>query len=436
MALIDGFGAAVSHHKQRDVDDFYSAAQDLLGYRPDPINKINQVLQRSPEFIMGHCFRAGMHLIASDHNQQQKLANKFQILQQLSPAANDRELGHIKAIGLWLNGNWYGASQVYADILYYYPRDLTALQFGHQIDFLLGQASSNRDRSARVLKHWSSTDSDSSFLYGMLAFGLEESGHYPQAEAMAEQCLSLNPQDTWGTHALAHCYEMQGKTQQGVDFMQHTEANWASGNYLAIHNRWHSTLFLLEQCEFGQALAVYDQHLKVHVNSELMDMHDAVALLWRLTLMGCDVGDRWHSVADNYCKFIDQAYMPFNDMHAMMSFVMTGRSSEAELLIAVLELQAESDSTRSMIIRLAGLPILKAIMAFADGDFSRAKKLLTSTRHLTHLIGGSIAQRDILSLTLLEAARRSADRQMLEGLLAERCLLKPESALTEWFRRV
>jgi len=436
MALTDGFGAAVSHHQQRDVDDFYSAAQDLLGYKPDPINKINQVLQRSPNFIMGHCFRAGMHLIASDLNQQHKLAAKYQILLQLSHAANDRELGHIKAIGQWLDGNWYAASQVYADILHYYPRDLTALQFGHQIDFLLGQSHSNRDRCARVLKHWSMADQDSSYLYGMLAFGLEESGHYPQAEAMAEQCLSLNPQDAWGTHALAHCYEMQGESQQGMAFMQRSEEHWSRDNYLAIHNRWHSTLFMLEQCEFDRALVVYDQHLKVHADSELMDMHDAVALLWRLTLLGCDVGNRWQSVADNYCKFIDQAYMPFNDMHAMMSFVMSGRNQEAQLLIAVLEHQAESDSTRSMIIRLAGLPILKAIIAFADGDFSTAKRLLTSSRHLSHLMGGSIAQRDILNLTLLEAARKSGDRQMLAGLLAERCLLKPESPLTQWFNRL
>jgi hypothetical protein len=150
----------------------------------------------------------------------------------------------MQAIALWLRGDFYAASQAYADILNDYPRDMMALQFGHQTDFLLGHVSSTRDRPARMAGHWSEADQDYSFILGMQAFGLEECGHYPQAEAMALRCVTLNPRDTWGVHALAHCYEMQGKTEAGISFMENCEAMWSGKNYLSIHNRWHLGLVL------------------------------------------------------------------------------------------------------------------------------------------------------------------------------------------------
>ena len=41
--------------------------------------------------------------------------------------------------------------------------------------------------------------------------------------------------------------------------------------------------------------------------------------------------------------------------------------------------------------------------------------------------GGSNAQRDVISLTLLEAAQRAGDRAMARSLAAERVVAKPES---------
>ena len=433
MTLVDGFGAPVSHKNQSDIDAFYEAAILLLGYAPDPVGRIKAVLQQSPDFIMGHCFLAGMYLVASDKRRRKSLLVQYEKLRELAPQANDRERGHIKAIQLWLDGDFYASSQAYADILLYCPRDLTALQFGHQTDFLLGHVSSTRDRPARVMRHWTRDDPEYSFILGMRAFGLEESGHYSAGEALALQCVELNPKDTWGVHALAHCYEMQGKTGQGISFMQNCEDKWGGDNYLSIHNRWHLSLYHIERCEFDLALQAHDNHMLVTPKSELMDVHDSAALLWRLHLDDVDVGGRWNAVADRYVTFIDQAYMPFNDMHAMMSFVATGREEEANLLIQALEAASELEGTGAMIIRTAGLPVVRGIQAFGQGDFSNAKNLLSSVRHCSNLLGGSIAQRDVINLTLLGAATRSGDVAMVQGLVDERTAMKPSSPLTDMF---
>ena len=205
MALFDRFGAPVSHNDQADIDKFGTAAELMLGYAPDPVGMIKEVLENSPGFIMARCFLAGVYLVASDKRRQPLLQKQFVELWSRKGKANDRELSHIRAIKLWIDGDLYAASQAYADILNDFPRDVVALQIGHQTDFLLGHASSTRDRPARMIGHWSEQDLQYSYILGMQAFGLEEAGHYPQAQAMAERCVGLNPKDTWGVHALAHC---------------------------------------------------------------------------------------------------------------------------------------------------------------------------------------------------------------------------------------
>ena len=41
-----------------------------------------------------------------------------------------------------------------------------------------------------------------------------------------KQGLELIPKDTWATHALAHVMEMEGRQDEGIEFMNQTVENW------------------------------------------------------------------------------------------------------------------------------------------------------------------------------------------------------------------
>ena len=60
MSLADSRGVPVSTAK-RDLIDKLEAAHELsLSFRGDAVAKIDKTLQRNPDFVMGHCFKAGL----------------------------------------------------------------------------------------------------------------------------------------------------------------------------------------------------------------------------------------------------------------------------------------------------------------------------------------------------------------------------------------
>jgi hypothetical protein len=83
--------------------------------------------------------------------------------------------------------------------------------------------------------------------------------------------------------------------------------------------------------------------------------------------------------------------------------------------------------TNAMMTRDVGLPLARAILAFDRGDHAGVVELLKPIRLVAHRFGGSHAQRDLVTLTLIEAAIRSGQGALARGLTAERLDLKPKS---------
>ena len=68
-----------------------------------------------------------------------------------------------------------------------------------------------------------------------------------------------------------------------------------------------------------------------------------------------------------------------------------------------------------------------ALAAFGREDYGLTVDLLRDVRLISHRFGGSHAQRDVLALTLVEAALRNHARSLAKVLTAERMCLKPNS---------
>jgi hypothetical protein len=90
---------------------------------------------------------------------------------------------------------------------------------------------------------------------------------------------------------------------------------------------------------------------------------------------------------------------------------------------------ARTDDNASF-TREVGHKLAKGIQAFCHGDYATTVRLLRPIRNVAHRFGGSHAQRDVIDLTLIEAAFRSGQTMLAAALAAERIDAKPASPLS------
>ena len=425
--LIDVNGQRVSGATPDGLAAFEQGARELLCFVDDPLASVERALQLSPGMPMAHVLKAWLHLLGTEPSGNAVALTCCEAAAKLE--ADERERAHIDAARALALGRWREAGLRLEDLSACFPRDSLALQVGHQIDFFRGDSRMLRDRIARALPAWEPARPGWHALLGMYAFGLEETGDYAAAEAAGRRSIEIEPRDGWGWHALAHVYEMRNTPKDGVALLGPTRGIWSRGSFLATHNSWHLALFELELDRHDEVLRLYDEAIGGTGSQVVMDLLDASAMLWRLHLRGVALGGRFGAVADRWAAVGGFGKYAFNDLHAMLAFVGAGRPQDQRALAEVLDAAMRGDLDNAEFTREVGRAATLAMMAFGEGDFGRAVELLRRVRSGAHRFGGSHAQRDLIDLTLIEAAQRSGNKPLAGALTAERLAVKPRSPL-------
>jgi hypothetical protein len=427
MTQNDHRGLALTGATDNAIALYEKAIGEFQCYSGDPVASIDAALADSPDFSMAHILRAYLFITGSD---ARGLEDVRAVRRGLDAAPGDnRARMHGLAIDAFLAGEFKAALERLEDILILWPRDVVALQTAHVFDFLLGDARNLRDRVARRLSAWTTSDPGYHVLIGMHAFGLEECNDYARAEERGHEALALNPRDCWAHHAVAHVLEMQERRDEGIRWMNEREVQWAHDNFFCVHNWWHLALYHLEQGDHARVLELYDGPVQGGQSDAIMDMIDASALLWRLKLRNIDVGDRWHGAADIWQPVAEDGYYAFNDVHAVMALIADGRMAAAARTVIAMERTIERGvgSNVAMTAEI-GLPVARALIAFETGAFDECVRLLRPVRTRAYRFGGSHAQRDVLDQTLIEAARRGGDHRLVKVLASERREARPGDA--------
>jgi tetratricopeptide (TPR) repeat protein len=430
-ARVDHLGVAMTPTDPRCVEIYAKAIRAFNCYRGDPVAIIDEALAIDPNFIMGLVLRAHLHVSMWERSVVPDLRTMLVELKALAPQAHDREQRHIEAIAAWADGEWDKARLLLEYLSADYPRDVLALQAGHLGDFYHGDRDNLRGRVARVLPHFTRDDQGYGFLLGMYSFGLEECGSYAEAEETGRHAMSLEADDCWAHHAVAHVMEMTGRGSEGIAFMQQRRQHWAQpDNGLKYHNWWHLALYHLDHGDSERAIALYDSGVRADPDAMQLLLLDACAMLWRLRLQNIDVGQRWEELAAKYGQSAEVGFYAFNDMHAVMALVANGQQTEAEKWLAEMHEVEHLTTSNGVMTRTVGLPIARAICAFGRQRYDDVVSLLMPVRHRAHAFGGSHAQRDIVHRTLIEAALRAGQATLAHGLLEERRALRPDCPFT------
>ena len=432
----DARDVPVSSCKPQSLDDFEIALLQFQSYFGDPTETLTSTLQNDPDFVLGHIFFASALLMMSERQYLPMIREHIEAAETLAYKSNDREKQLILAARQWMEGHWDLASLTWDSVLADYPRDAMALQLGHLTDFYRGDCINLRDRICRSIGQWDKTVTGYSYILGMKAFGFEECNQYDKSEAIANMALSIEPRDGWSVHALAHTLEMQGRYQEGEQMYRSRENDWAPGNGFAFHNWWHLALYHIEHEDFDAALVLYDEQILPTDSDVSLQLCDASALLWRLHLQGVDVGERWNQIAKLWFAktALENGYYAFNDMHAVLAFVGAGREEEAATVLSAVESAArENIGVTAMMANDVGIAACSAMIAFGQQRYSDAIEKLLPVRTIANRFGGSHAQRDILTQTLIESAIRGGNSGLANSLISERMIHKPLTPLSQRF---
>jgi tetratricopeptide (TPR) repeat protein len=436
MTRFDQRGNPVSYGVQTAIDSLDRVCDMLHAYQADPLAEVDKIIADHPDFAMAHAFRAGALATATDKAFEPEFIKSVQAAERLSSKANERERMHIDAVRAWRDGDWERAAEHWGRAAISWPRDLLALQYAHVSDFFLGYSHMLRDRIARALPHWNRGVPGYGFVEGMYAFGLEEAGDYQQAEEHGREAVAINRQDGWAVHAVTHVLEMQGRAREGADFLAKGVDGWAPNSMFAYHLWWHKALFHLDSDDVASALALFDEKISAGGFGQALELLDGSALLWRISLIGHDVGDRWNDIGSKWEARADDGYYAFNDANAMMAFVGSGNGAAQKRQIETLRRAAAGTGTNAMMSREVGLPACEGFAAFGRGDYAEAIELLLPLRAKANRFGGSHAQRDMFSWTLTEAAIRLGNSALADTFVAERLSWKPESPVNRaWAAR-
>lgn len=429
MAYQDPRGVTLNAASNQSIDRFEQVLDDYLSLCNDPEAILNEILADDPNFIMGHCFKAALNLLAMERSTRTIVATAIENLDRLARNANELERHHIAAIKTWYAGNLHGAVAEWEHALLINPRDIVAVRLCHDLAFLLADCRNLRDSVGRIRREWDESVPGYGYLLGMHSFGLEECGDYDRALDDGYKALEINRKDSWAVHALAHVYEMQGRQSDGIEFMTSRERDWAPNNFFAIHNWWHLTMYHLDLQQYEHVLELYDGPIRKGKSNAILDLVDGASMLWRLYLLGKDAGtDRWNEITETWMNYSRDGIYAFNDLHVMMGLAATGRYGEAEELIKLMEgVAAGPDCTNKLAVITLGLPACRGLYAFGKGNYREAIEQLLPVRNKAFHFGGSHAQRDLLSWTTIEAMLRDGQYDQARAITNERIELKPTS---------
>lgn len=382
-----------------------------------------QVQHDPSPLLQAYC--AALHMFAETGDAPANARPFLERAQAAAGRATPRERRFIAAVAAWVDGDVPAAIALHEEQAREFPRDLVSLKLAHYHLFNRGDSPGMLRIGLLAL----AGAGDVPYLHGMLAFAWEQCHFLEQAEAVARHAMRLRHKEPWAHHALAHVMLTQGRLAEGHAFLHEVSPTWTGLNsFMVTHNWWHLALFALELDRPAEVLEIHDRHVWTEVKAYSQDQVNAVSLLARVELAGCEVGGRWQDVGDHLAQRAHDHVLPFLDMQYVYGLARAGREQQARALVASIERHA---ATRPADIATAWqqvcVPASRGLLAHALGDWAGAVEGLGQALPRLVEIGGSHAQRDLFSQVHLDALVRSGHLAGAQNLLQPQVRAQPES---------
>jgi len=416
--LRDSQGLLVTTNSNEAIAAINRFVDQSLSYGNDA-EGILKGIEADPTCVMAHVHAAAHYLSLESAEARRQAAPYLKAAKKHLDNANERELLYFWAIDAWAKGAIDQAIAYHEEITSKFPRDLASVQRGQYHYFYLG----NKEGLLQIAEKVLPANRENHYLYGMIAFGLEQCHRLQEAEEVGQRATAMNRHNPWAHHAVAHVMETQGRLDEGIAWMESLSDTWSECNsMLFTHNWWHIALYYLEKEEIPKVLQLYDTHVWGGAWKESSkDQIGAISLLLRLELRGVDVGTRWEELAAYLTVRIHEHALAFQDLHYVYALA---RAGQVDLLTEMLlSMQAYANSSLPYIQKTwveVALPAARGMAAHARRDWQRVVAQLRPILSRLYAIGGSHAQRDLFEQVYLDAWLRTEQNYEALQLLEKR----------------
>jgi hypothetical protein len=424
--LIDRYAAAHSTAEPAAVQAFEEAVHGVAAHRPSTAAALARALEADPDFVSAHALKGLASVVLGREElvpaARAAHATAAGLLSRRGGTPSEHAL--TEALDAASQGRLMAAAARLEAHLDASPHEFLSAKIAHALRFMSGDARGMLLTTARVVDCWTPDQAGYGFLLGCHAFALEELGELGAAERVGRRAVDLEPDDSWGLHAVSHIQEMEGRTDEGIAWLEDHRSTWSACNNFSFHMAWHLALFHLERGDHERVLSIYDEQVRPVPTDDFRDMANAVSLLWRLAQEGVAVGARWDDLRDVAVKRRRDTTLTFASLHNLLALVATGEIEAARDLVASLRVRAAEPAgdDQSVVMDAVGRDLGAVILGLATRGGARAS--IDRLARRLDLIGGSHAQRDVFLRTLAAIAADRGDRQALDQILAVRRRVK------------
>jgi len=405
------------------VNDF---THGFLAYEEKALN-ILSVADADPDCALANAYAAMLYMFMESRDGPVQAARYLERADATLANATEQERQVAEAIRAWVANDIPKAIELCEAAAGNYPRELATVKACQYHQFNLG----NSPGMLRVAELAREANDGLAYMHGMTAFAQEQCHLLYDAEKSARRALELEEKEPWAQHALAHIMLTQGRTGEGIEFMERVASTWTDLNsFMYTHNWWHLAVFHISRGDYQAALAIYDDHVWGILKDYSQDQIGAVSLLLRLELVGVDVGNRWEDVAGYLKVRVDDHVQPFLTMQYLYGLARARAPEADELLRSLGDFAPQSPEFQRAAWTEVCLPACVGLAAHARGDHGAAVEALGRAIPRLVEIGGSHAQRDLFDLVFLDSLIQTGRFVTAQGLLEQRRGFDPEGVPT------
>lgn len=430
----DAFDLLTSTTSQEARHAFENAVYGLAAHKPSTGAALAATLGADADHVVAHVLKGFANLILARSEllpvAQAALSDARKALAKVDGGTSDERV-LVGALSKACHGSFHGAVAVLESGFADRPATFLPFKIAHALRFMIGDRAGMLRSAGRAAEAAPSKGPATGFIHGCHAFALEEAGLYDEALREGERAVSLQPDDSWGLHAVSHVHEMRGDTQRGIRWLEDSRDAWSRCNNFSFHMAWHLALLHLERGDHARVLELYDDEVRPQQTDDFRDMANAVSLLWRLNQMGVHVGSRWEDLSAIARGRQKDTTLIFAALHNLAALVAVGDHGAAEALVGEIETKAEGEDDQARVAAEIGVPLARMLAGMgAPADRQMLDRMMLNLPK----IGGSNAQRDFFMLALARTLGRSGDHAGLTHVGAVRGNLKREDQLLRTIR--